>query len=730
VTSLRRRVQTRLLLSTVIFAAAWLGAQTVSTQGQGRNRLREVIDGHEVASGEVLLKFRRPFPAADRQQLRQQLDADESKEIGRNIGVVRLHSRSFSAESLLAFLRTHPAVEYVEPNYIVRAVATPNDSQFGNLWGLLNTGQTVNGVLGGSPGADIHAAAAWDVSTGSTANVVGVIDTGVDYSHPDLNANVWTAPAEFTVTIGGVPITCPAGSHGFNAIAKTCDPLDDNDHGSHVSGTIGAVGNNGTGVAGVNWTASIMGSKFLDATGSGTLANAIDAIEFTIQAKAAGAANVRILNNSWGGGGYSQALLDEINKANANDILFVAAAGNSALNNDSWGFYPADYTYWGATNIIAVAATDNNDHLASFSNYGPALVHLGAPGVNILSTTRGNTYQYFSGTSMATPHVSGAAALVLSKCALTTAALKTTLLNNVDVVSSLSGRVSSNGRLNVDKALRSCAPVAPKAPTNLKATAGNAQVALTWTASSGATSYNVKRSTTSGSGYVTVTTRTTTSYTDTGLANGTPYYYVITALNANGESGSSNEASATPALPAPPPVPTGLTATAGNAKVNLSWNTSAGATSYHVSRSTTTGGGYIVVATVTTTSYTDNGVVNGTKYYYVVSALKASVESGASSEASATPFGPPSRPTGLTASSGPNSGQISLHWTAVTGATSYNVKRSRMNGGSYSTVATGLTSPSYVNSGLTTGRQYYFVVSAVNASGQSSNSNQASAVAK
>jgi subtilisin family serine protease len=631
---------------------------------------------------------------------------------------------------MLAFLRSHPAVEYVEPNYIVRAVATANDTQFGNLWGLRNTGQTVNGVLGGSPGADIHATGAWDISTGSRANVVGVIDTGIDYNHTDLGANAWTAAASFTVTIGGATITCAAGSHGFNAIARTCDPLDDNDHGSHVSGTIGAVGNNSLGVAGVNWTASIMGSKFLDATGSGTLANAIDAIEFTIQAKAAGAANVRILSNSWGGGGYSQALLDEINRAKANDILFVAAAGNSGLNNDSWAFYPADYTYWGATNIIAVAATDNNDHLASFSNYGPTLVHLGAPGVNILSTTRGNTYQYFSGTSMATPHVSGAAALILSKCTLTTAALKTTILNNVDVVSGLSGRVATNGRLNVDKALRSCTPAAPVAPTNLTATGGNAQVALTWTGSSGATSYNVKRSTTSGSGYVTIATPTTTSYTDTGLTNGTPYFYVVTAVNAIGESGNSNQASATPALPVPPPAPTGLTATAGNAKVTLAWIASTGATSYHVSRSTTTGSGYAVVATVTTTSYTDTGVVNGTKYYYVVSALKAGLESGTSNEATATPFGPPAKPTGLTASSGPNKGQISLQWSAVTGATSYNVKRSRTNGGPYSTVATGVTSASYVNGGLVTGRQYYFVVSAVNASGQSANSNQAGAVAK
>jgi subtilisin family serine protease len=277
---------------------------------------------------------------------------------------------------------------------------------------------------------------------------------------------MWSAPASYTVTIAGVPVTCAAGTHGFNAIARTCDPRDDNNHGSHVSGTIGSLGNNQLGVTGVNWNASIMGVKFLDASGSGSTSDAINAIEFAIQARnafaASGAANVRVLSNSWGGGGFSQGLLDEINKANAAGMLFVAAAGNSASSNDVTTFYPAGFT---APNIIAVAATNNADQLASFSNYGTS-VHLAAPGVDILSTTIGNGYQFFSGTSMATPHVSGAAALVLSKCNLGVADLKATILNNVDVLPSLSGRVGTSGRLDVDKALRSCAPAqAPSIPT-------------------------------------------------------------------------------------------------------------------------------------------------------------------------------------------------------------------------------------------------------------------------
>jgi DNA-binding beta-propeller fold protein YncE len=221
------------------------------------------------------------------------------------------------------------------------------------------------------------------------------------------------------------------------------------------------VGNNGVGVVGVNWIASIMGAKFADATGSGTTANAINAIEFTIQAKAAFAAtsgaNVRVLSNSWGGGGFSQALLDEINRANSNDMLFVAAAGNDGTDNDVAPVYPASYD---VPNVMAVAATDNNDMLAVFpvgaSNYGATSVHLGAPGLNILSTLIAGGYSYDSGTSMATPHVSGAAALVLSKCALTTANLKTNLLNNVDPIPSLSGLTVTGGRLNVNKAIRAC----------------------------------------------------------------------------------------------------------------------------------------------------------------------------------------------------------------------------------------------------------------------------------
>jgi len=265
----------------------------------------------------------------------------------------------------------------------------------------------------------------------------------------------------------------------------------------------------------------------------------------------------------------------------------------------------------------------------------------------------------------------------------------------------------------------------------LTATAGNAQVALSWTASSGATSYTVKRASTSGGPYTNVATGVTaTSYTNTGLTNGTTYYYVVSASNSAGTSTNSAQASATPtAGTQAPATPTGLTATAGNAQVALSWTASSGATSYTVKSATTSGGPYTNVATgVTATSYTNTGLTNGTTYYYVVSASNSAGSSSNSAQTSATPTAgtqAPAAPTGLTATAG--NAQVALSWTASSGATSYTVKRATTSGGPYTTVATGVTATSYTNTGLTNGTTYYYVVSATNSAGESTNSAQASA---
>lgn len=539
-------------------AVVLLSARASLQQGRGQRLDVQSVGGGDAVAREALVKFRRPLESTNLPRIYSDADADEIEPVGRS-GLLHVRSRSLDVETLVARFAGRPDVAYAEPNFVVRVVAPPNDVSFPQLWGLQNLGQAVNGSLPGNVGADIHATQAWDLTVGSTANVVAVVDTGIDYTHPDLAANMWSAPFAFEVRLGNRTVRCAEGTHGFNAIRMTCDPSDDHNHGTHVAGTIGATGNNTLGVAGVNWTTRLMGLKFLDASGSGTVADAINAIEFAIQAKqafgATSGANVRVLSNSWGSLSFSQALLDAVNAANAADMLFVAGAGNFGISSDILPFYPASYN---APNVVAVAATENTDNLASFSNYG-ASVHLAAPGVDILSTTIGNGYAFASGTSMATPHVSGAAALVLSRCTLDTAVLKDTIVGSVEAVASLATTTMTGGRLDVNSAIHACiAP--PDAPSGLTAVAGDGQVTLAWSSALGATSYDLKRGTVSGGPYTVIGPGLrTVRYTDTAVVNGTTSYYVVSARNALGASGDSNEASATP-QPPPDVVVSSLTA--------------------------------------------------------------------------------------------------------------------------------------------------------------------------
>ena len=515
----------------------------VAAQGRRSPRFEiEVMNGRDAVAREALVRFRSETPAA-RGRIASLADAESLTQIGRR-GIYRVRSRSLSAAALVAAVRGQAEVEYAEPNFVIRLHGEPVDPFFPLLWGLHNTGQAIRGVPG-TADADIDATEAWDLTTGSAANVVAIIDTGIDYNHPDLVANMWSAPAPFTVVVGGRSITCAAGTHGYNAIEHTCDPADDHNHGTHVSGTIGAAGNDFAGVVGVNWTASLMGLKFLDAEGSGTVADGIAAIEFAMQVKQAfpHLANVRVLSASWGSLEFSQALLDAILAANDQDMLFVAAAGNYSLTNDFFPMYPASYD---APNIVSVSASTNSDRRAFFSNYGATTVHLAAPGNDILSTTRNGGYGYMSGTSMATPHVSGAAALVLSHCALDTAQLKNAIVGSVDAVASMAYETISVGRLNVNSALHTCiAP--PPAPTSLNAVGGDTRVTLTWPSVLGATGYQVKRSLTAGGPYTIIADgHKAAQYIDINVVNRTTYYYVVSTVNLVGESGNSSEASATP----------------------------------------------------------------------------------------------------------------------------------------------------------------------------------------
>lgn len=426
----------------------------------------EIIHGRKTVPNEVLIKFRPGVRIDAGSYVSRTLDLRQPRELSRS-GLMHFRSGSRPAAQLVRELSADPDVEYAEPNYIVEtqsapASTAPNDPMFSLLWGLRNTGQN-----GGLPLADIEAAPAWSVTTGSRSVVVGVVDTGIDYNHPDLKPNVWSAPTSFTVQFGpNDKLTCAAGTHGYDAITNTCNPMDQNGHGTHVSGTIGATGNNSLGVTGVNWAVSMMGLRFMDSSGKGTVANAIRAIQFAIQVKAAlpSSAGIRVLSNSWGGSGNSQALLDAINQANLAGILFVAAAGNDGQDQNTTPSYPGAYR---AANVVSVAATDNTDALATFSNYGSTTIDLGAPGVNIASTYPNSGYASMSGTSMATPHVAGAAALVLAACAsLNTAALRATLVGNVDPVGALAGKTVTGGRLNVYKAVNACAAGSATPPTN------------------------------------------------------------------------------------------------------------------------------------------------------------------------------------------------------------------------------------------------------------------------
>lgn len=373
-------------------------------------------------------------------------------------------------------LTRHPLVEVAEPNYIwttqaseIRAVDAPNDQFFDVMWNLHNTGQE-----GGTPGADISALEAWAISKGDANIVIGVIDTGIDYSHPDLVGNMWHNPGEICDngiddTGNGVIDDC----HGFNAITGTGNPMDVDGHGTHVAGTIGASSNNGIGVAGVNWDVQLAACKFLGPTG-GTTLDGIACIDYFTDLKVNHGVNVVATNNSWGGGPYSEALRAAIQTHTEAGIMFVTASGNDARNVDTVPDYPGTYDLPG---IVNVANTTRTDALAVLSNFGAVTVDLGAPGSNIPSTYLNNGYAYASGTSMASPHVAGVASLVWSIAPhLSIAEVKDILMSSGDPTPALAGATVSGNRLNAHQALLDADPEPGFRlnldPRNLQITAG------------------------------------------------------------------------------------------------------------------------------------------------------------------------------------------------------------------------------------------------------------------
>src|SRR5262245_693258 len=446
---MRDRPARRLMLAAALASALVAAAVASAANGPRASRVPDAVPGS------IIVGFKAHVSAKARGSALAAVGARPTKRFSQIDSTVVSVSESNTSRTIRA-LERDPRVAYAEPNFILHAADATNDPFFNQEWGLDNTGQQVNWTSG-TPDADIDAKEAWNVSTGSPDVTVAVIDTGVDVTHPDLAQDIWINEGENCAGCRTNGIDDDGNGYvddwrGWDFVNHDNDPTDDNGHGTHVAGSIAAAGNNGVGVAGVTWNSKIMPLKFLGSDGSGSTEDAISAI---LYARAKG---VPILNNSWGGGEFSQALQDAIEQTDASGELFVAAAGNDFTNTDAEPFWPSSYD---TPNILSVGASDQFDRKAWFSNYGVRTVDLSAPGTNIYSTWRGGTYRFADGTSMATPQVSGAAAL--AKAVFPDASgvgLKALLLRTVDPVAALNGATRTGGRLNVDHAVRCTGPEA------------------------------------------------------------------------------------------------------------------------------------------------------------------------------------------------------------------------------------------------------------------------------
>jgi thermitase len=486
-----------------------------------------------------------------------------------------LASTTLPVEQAIQAVQHLPGVKFAQPNWVYTHQTTSSfsfdDPFFGSLWGM-------------GDGFGSSASQSWNAGfTGSKSVYVGVIDEGIQFDHPDLAANIWTNPDEIPgngIDEDGAPNDPQPyidDIHGWNALDNNGNIYDaaNDDHGTHVSGTIGGIGANGIGVAGVNWNVSIISGKFLGPSGGSTL-DAIEAIDYMTMLKTKKHINLVALNNSWGGGGFDQALLDAITRAANADILFVVAAGNGnrlgvAVNNDNTPSYPSSYNTTsgaGYDSVIAVTAIAKDGTKATWANYGATSVDLGAPGVGILSTTPGGTYSQMDGTSMATPHVTGAIALYAATHPGATAAqIKDALLKSTTPTASLSGKTVTGGRLNVPNFLNTpaapvadstapLAPGAPVAPTVAATPVSSREIDLAWTDNSdNETGFQIQRST-DGTTWapVAIVAAGRTTYADVHLAGSTTYTYSIAAYNSAGTSQGFVSSATTPVAPPPPSV--------------------------------------------------------------------------------------------------------------------------------------------------------------------------------
>lgn len=418
--------------------------------------------GQNFVANEVLVKFKSGVAADARAAalarisgtVKEKIHTKAMEKFGDMEGLVLVHTPMAALEAI-GRLKGGAEIEYAEPNYIYQHHVTSNDPYYldGSLWGMYGSHTSPANQYGSQAGT------AWaNNHTGSSTVVIGIIDEGVMHTHGDLTANIWTNPGE----VAGNGVDDDGNGYIDDVYGWDFDGNDNStfdgaqdDHGTHVAGTIGGKGGNGTGVAGVAWNVKMITAKFLGRNG-GTTANAIKSVDYLTDLKSRHNLHLVASNNSWGGGGFSQALYDAIERSNQANILFIAAAGNGGGDgvgddNDVTPSYPASYAN---ANIVAVASITSSGAKSGFSNYGATSVDLGAPGSGIYSTlpSRNGSASYgsYSGTSMATPHVTGAAALyAASNTAANAASIKNAIMSNALPTASLSGKCVSGGRLNV-----------------------------------------------------------------------------------------------------------------------------------------------------------------------------------------------------------------------------------------------------------------------------------------
>ncbi len=437
----------------------------------------KLVPGYSYAPGEVIVKFRDRTTAVTKNDIMATVGGSQVQ-VFPGIGASHWRVATTVAKAVAA-LESDPRLLYAEPNYVIHQLGVPNDPRFSEQWGVNNTGQT-----GGLAGADVDLPEAWNITTGSSSVIVAVLDTGVDYNHPDLAPNIWQNPGE----IPGNGVDDDGNGYvddvrGWDFGDNDADPMDFVSHGTFIAGIVGAAGNDGVGVSGVNWNVSVMPLKlFSSAADTANMSMAISAIEYAI------AQGVDVMSNSWGGGPYDPALVAAITNAYNADIYFVCAVGNVGNNNDVIPFYPSGYT---VPNVVAVLATDHNDEPVSTANwgwmtsYGATSVDIGAPGQLVLSTIPNNGYLASNGTSFSTPFVAGAFALLRSRFPAISvdAGVNRLLTVGYDPLPGLVGKCVTGGRLNVFKLIADPDTIPPAGVVDLVAGAvGSDWVDLTWTA--------------------------------------------------------------------------------------------------------------------------------------------------------------------------------------------------------------------------------------------------------